>query len=155
MGLDAMTASKVSTNSQAMRQYFGEMLGMDRSPLARAASPLSAAAFAAAIFLIDTFSPLGIAVAVLYGIVVLMSISFCDRRGVVLVAIGCALLTMLSYAIGHASEGLGAPLLRCLISLAAIAITTALALENQRAMMELSTNERRYRTIFQSNAVAI
>ena len=125
------------------------------APLGGVVSPLLAGILALTVFVLDTFSALGIAVAVLYGIVVLMSVSFCDRRGVVWVAFGCALLTVLSYGIGHAGETAGAPLLRCLISLAAIAITTFLVAKNQTATLVLSASERRYRTIFQSTAAAI
>jgi signal transduction histidine kinase len=107
------------------------------------------------VFLFDTFSAVEIAVAVLYVIVILMCVSFLERRGVALVAIGCALLTVLSYGIAHAHEEPGASLLRCLVSLAAIAITTVLVLKNQTATLVLSASERRYRTIFQSTAVAI
>jgi two-component system, LuxR family, sensor kinase FixL len=123
--------------------------------LRRAVLPISAAALALAVFLVDSFSSLGIAIAVLYGIVVLMSVSFCDRRGVLFVALGCAALTLISYGIEHATEEPGAPLLRCLMSLAALAVTTVLVLRNQTALLEIADRERRYRTIFQSTAVAI
>jgi len=114
-----------------------------------------AAALALAIFLVDTFSPVGIAVAVLYGIVVLIAATFCDRRGVILIAIGCAVLTVASYALDHAHDPAKAPLLRCLVSLAALTITTFLAVKNQTANLVLAASEQRYRTIFQSTAVAI
>ncbi|WP_170149544.1 sensor histidine kinase [Rhodoplanes roseus] len=114
-----------------------------------------ATAAAVAIFLVDAFSPLGLAVAVLYGIVVLMSVSFCDQRGVVLVALGCGLLTLAGYLIGHGADEPGAPLLRALVSLAALAVTTALVTKNQGAADRLVDSERRYRSIFESTAVAI
>src|SRR5437879_11014902 len=44
--------------------------------------PLTAGAFAIGIFLIDTFTPLDIAIAVLYVIVVLIAANFMQRRGV-------------------------------------------------------------------------
>ena len=53
-----------------------------RSPVASILFPLTAIAFAAAIFIIDTFTPLGIAVAALYVVVVLMAGRFLERRGV-------------------------------------------------------------------------
>lgn len=122
----------------------------------RIVAPLAAAALALGIFLLDAFSALGIAVAVLYGIVVLISATFCGRRGVVFVAIGCAGLTLIAYAIGHGEHALeSGPILRCLVSLAALAVTTFLALKNQTATLVLAASEQRYRSIFLSNAVAI
>ena len=116
--------------------------------------PILAVLLALVIFLSDTFSPVGFAVAVLYGIVVLMSATFLDRRGVILIAIGCAFLTILSFLIEHVSDFREGPLLRCLISLAALSVTTFLALKNQTATEVLATSEERYRTIFESTAVA-
>lgn len=112
------------------------------------------ALLALVIFLSDTFSPIGFAVAVLYGIVVLISATFFDRRGIVLVAVGCATLTVLSYLIDHAGEFDEGAVLRCAISLAALTITTFLALKNLTATEVLAASEQRYRTIFDSSGVA-
>ncbi|WP_170937121.1 MULTISPECIES: ATP-binding protein [Rhodomicrobium] len=118
--------------------------------------PALAAALALAIFLFDSLSSIGIAVAVLYGIVVLIGATFSDRRGVIMIAAGCALLTLLGFAIGHASDPEEeAPFLRCLISLAALTVTTVLAVKNQTATKVLAASEQRYRSIFQTTAVAI
>ena len=51
--------------------------GESMSPLL----PLVAVLFAVAIFVVDTFTPLGIAVAVLYMVVVLMAGRFLKRTG--------------------------------------------------------------------------
>ncbi len=93
---------------------------------------MTAIAFAAAIFIIDTFTPLGIAVAALYVVVVLMAGKFLERRGVLIVAFSCIALTVLSYLIQHGTT-YGASLVRCVVSLIAIAITTFLALKSQAA----------------------
>src|SRR5208282_506048 len=53
------------------------------------ASRLIAGALAIIIFAIDTFTPLDIAIAVLYVIVVLMAANFLRRRGVILVSLAC------------------------------------------------------------------
>jgi len=65
------------------------------------ASRLIAGALAIIIFAIDTFTPLDIAIAVLYVIVVLMATNFLRRRGVILVALACAGLTVLSFILQH------------------------------------------------------
>src|SRR5689334_9566260 len=59
--------------------------------------PGAAAALAAGIFVADTLTEVQIAVAVLYVAVVLMASRFCRPRGVILMATGCAGLTVLSY----------------------------------------------------------
>ena len=98
--------------------------------------PVTAIAFATAIFIIDTFTPLGIAVAALYVVVVLMAGRFLERRGVWVVATACIALTVLAYAIQHGTA-YGASLVRCAVSLVAIVITTFLALKSQAAAMTL------------------
>jgi signal transduction histidine kinase len=114
-----------------------------------------AIALAAAIFLFDTVSPAGIAVAVLYAVVIMMSVDLCDRRGIILVSLGCAVLTMIAFLTGHGWNFEGDPMLRCLVSLSAVGITSLLALRNQRATAVLKESERRYRNIFQTAGVSI
>ena len=98
--------------------------------------PITAIAFGVAIFIIDTFTPLGIAVAALYVIVVLMAGRFLQRRGVLLVAAACIALTIQSYIIQH--WGTYDPsLVRALVSVVAIVITTFLALKSQFAGVKL------------------
>src|SRR5262249_44799041 len=98
--------------------------------------PLGAGALAIAIFVIDTITPLDIAVAVLYVAVVLLAANFLQRRGLLLVSAGGLGLTVASFLLSH---GLAADtaLVRALISLSAIAITTLLALKNQSATAAL------------------
>lgn len=91
-----------------------------------------AAVLAAVIFLVDTITDLEIAVAVFYIAIVLMSVRFCQRRGVLLVALGCMTLTVTSYAMTPT----GAPesgLINCAISLSAIAASTYLVLRIEAA----------------------
>ena len=111
--------------------------------------------FAIAIFAVDTLTPLGGAVAVLYGVVVLLAAGVFQRRNLILVAIGCAVLTVASYLISHGFAFSGSPFLRCFVSLSAIAITTWLSLRNQAAHADLRRSEARYRVIFQTAGVAI
>jgi PAS domain S-box-containing protein len=95
--------------------------------------PVAAGALALAIFVIDTFTPFGMAVAVLYVIVVLMAANFCDRRGTLIVGIGCAALTVLAFSISHGTHYESTAFMRCIVSLFAIAITTFLILKNKTA----------------------
>jgi two-component system, LuxR family, sensor kinase FixL len=89
--------------------------------------PFATGALALGIFIADTIPTLDIAVAVLYVVVVLMSLNFCDRRGVLLVGAGCVALTILGYILSHDLQEPDAALARCLVSLLAIVITTFLA----------------------------
>jgi hypothetical protein len=61
------------------------------------AFPAAAAALAVGIFAVDTITDLDIAAAVLYVVVVLMSVRFLGRPGVILVCLGCMALTVLSF----------------------------------------------------------
>lgn len=99
--------------------------------------PLSVFLLAVAIFVADTVTDLEIAVAVFYVAVVLMSVRFCRKRGVVAVSAACMVLTLVSFLLtlgGSFSAGV----INGLISATAIAITTGLVLkmENARVAME-------------------
>ena len=97
------------------------------------ASQLIAGALAIIIFAIDTFTPLDIAIAVVYVIVVLMAANFLRRRGVILVSLACAGLTVLSFILQHGYSDGSDSIGRTLVSLTAIGVTTILALNRQRA----------------------
>ncbi len=102
--------------------------------------PLLALALAAGIFLVDTVTPLEIAVAVFYVAVVLISMGFLHRSGVMAVAAGCIGLTLLSYSMTK----LGSPqsgLINCAISICAIIFTTYLGLRSVSA--EVAASEAR------------
>ena len=91
-----------------------------------------AGTLALGIFLVDTFVALSGAVAVLYVIVVLMVARHLSRRGILTVSAACLAMTVLSYLLQH-PVALNAALLRALMSLGAIGITTLLTLRNQAA----------------------
>jgi PAS domain S-box-containing protein len=99
--------------------------------------PAAAILLAAAIFAVDTFTPTSMAVAVLYVIVILIAANFCDKPQVLLVALGCGALTLLSFAITHGAHLESSAFARCLVSLAAICITTILVMRNKSAEMVL------------------
>lgn len=99
--------------------------------------PVLTAIVAVAIFVVDTLTPLDIAVAVLYVAVVLLAVDFAGFAGILVIAAGCAVLTIVSFALTHDfTPGTGA-MLRCFVSLAAIAITALLAARNQLAVAAL------------------
>ena len=91
-----------------------------------------AVALSIAIFVFDTITPLEIAGGALYIVVVLMSIRVADRRGVILISLGCVALTLLSVLLTRQHLS-GSGLINILISLSAIGATTYLALNIQSA----------------------
>ncbi|TGD97727.1 PAS domain-containing sensor histidine kinase [Methylobacterium nonmethylotrophicum] len=97
----------------------------------RLAPRTAAILIAAGVFLLDAFSPIEGAVAVLYVVVVLIAARTFSRRGVVLTTAGCLALTLAAYFAAHRTDEVGAPLLRCFVSLAAIGITAALGLRHK------------------------
>jgi two-component system sensor kinase FixL len=97
--------------------------------------------FAIAVFIIDTTTPFDFAVAVLYVVVVLLVAQYFSRREVLIVALGCMALTLLSYALTH-ELNVDEPLGRCLMSVTAIGATTFVALKNQSANIVLSEQAR-------------
>ena len=117
--------------------------------------PLMAIILAAVIFAVDTFSPLGLAVAVLYVLVIVMCVGFCGQRGLVVVASGCGLLTLVSFLMDHGRDLDPSAAIRCLVSLFAILITTILAQRSQAAAAVLQKSERRYRGIFEATGTSI
>jgi signal transduction histidine kinase len=96
--------------------------------------PIAAAVLAIGIFVVDTITKLEIAVAVFYVVIVLMAVSFCRKRDILLISAVCMILTVLSYFLtpfGSSHEGL----VNCIISLSVIGATTYLALKIESAEM--------------------
>lgn len=106
------------------------------APRAIAATPvLPVVAFvlAACIFIADTITNFDIAVPTFYTAVVLMSVRFCQKRGVIAVAAGCIVLILLSDLLTDSSGPSGTRIINAMISLLAIATTTYLALRTESA----------------------
>jgi two-component system, OmpR family, sensor histidine kinase KdpD len=102
------------------------------------ALPILTAALAAGIFAADTATHLDIAVPVLYVAVVLISVQFCERRGVLLVAAACIALTLFSCALtGTDIKQTG--LINTAISILAVGLTTFLALKIESARFTAKT----------------
>jgi two-component system sensor kinase FixL len=98
-----------------------------------------------AIFTVDTFSPLDMAIAVMYVVVVLLSASVWRRRGVMLATGVCMLLTLASYGLTHTIAFSGPASGRMTVALLAIGITSFLALRGQAATNELLAREEALR----------
>ena len=92
--------------------------------------PAAAAVFAVAIFVADSVTHAEIAVAPLYTAVVLLVIRFLKPRGVLLVAVGCMLLATASALLHDQGELSVVAFVNLLAGLAAIGITTYLALSD-------------------------
>ena len=97
--------------------------------------PLSVTAWilTAGIFIADAFTPLSIAIAVMYGAVILMVSSTWSRRAVIRMTAFCMALTLAAYSIGHGLNFFGPGFGRCMVSLAAIAVIGFLVLKGQAA----------------------
>ena len=100
--------------------------------------PILTILLASGIFVADTMTNLEIAVPVLYVAVVLASVRFCEKRGVVLVAVGCIALTVLSTLLTPADlKQTG--LINTAISILAVVLTTFLALRIESARFTAKT----------------
>ena len=116
---------------------------------------VAAALLALGIFLVDSLSPLEGAVAVLYVIVVLLAALSGRHHDILLAGAAGIVLTLAAYVATHGLSHVGAPTVRAIVSLAAISITTLLALRTQRATTTLVQSERRYRRMFDSSRMGI
>ena len=100
------------------------------------------AVLAFAVFLVDVLTPLEGAVAVLYVIAILLAAKTGRCNDIIVAAAGCAVLTIAAYLLSHDLASIASPALRALVSLAAIVITTLLALQNQAATDRLAAQAR-------------
>ncbi|MGF6496002.1 PAS domain S-box-containing protein [Luteibacter sp. 621] len=89
---------------------------------------------AVAVFIVDTFTPLQGAVAVVYLVVVLLVAAAGSRAAIMGAVAGCSLLTVASYVRGHGWPEPDAALLRCVVSLSAIVVTGVLSLRARERM---------------------
>ncbi|MHC2017695.1 PAS domain-containing sensor histidine kinase [Methylobacterium sp. CM6247] len=94
---------------------------------------MMAVGLALGIFVVDAFTPLEGAVAVLYVVVVLIAARGFERSGVILTAAACLAMTTTAYLLAHGPFENDSALLRAFVSFAAIAISTGLVLRNQSA----------------------
>ncbi len=99
--------------------------------------PVATGAVATGIFVTDILTPPSVAVAGLYVAVVLMATRFCRPRDVVLVAVGCAVLTLVAELAAFPGAEGAEGIVNALTAIAAIGVTTFLALRGQSAEVRL------------------
>ncbi len=121
-----------------------------------------AVALSATVFYLDTFTDIHSALATLYVITLLLSAETLTEKGTLLLTGICVSLSMFSYVTAHGLQGDMAAALRLTVAVAAMAITCALIIRNQRARLDLlrfnaalRSSEERYRTIFEQGRVAL
>lgn len=117
-----------------------QSVALPRQSRKAAAAPVlltAAVLIAAAIFVADTLTRLEVAVAVLYVAVILIAIRVFERRGVLLVALACIALMVLSYFLSREATSPASGFINLMISLAAVLASTYLALKNQSAALAL------------------
>jgi C4-dicarboxylate-specific signal transduction histidine kinase len=117
---------------------------------------------AATVFYLDTFTDIHSALATLYVITLLLSAETLTEKGTLLLTTVCIGLAVFSYGIAHGMQVDLAATLRLAVAVAAMAITCALIIRNQRARLDLmkfnaalQSSEERYRTIFEQSRVAL
>ena len=93
--------------------------------------PVTTAALTAAIFAADTITDLEIAVPVFYTAIILLSVSFLKKSGIVFVGVGCIALTLLSDLLTVNTGVSEAGVINTALSLLAITSTTFLAVKIQ------------------------
>ena len=112
------------------------------TPISSTLFPVVAGLLAAGIFAVDTLILIPDATAALYTVVVLLSVNFLRWRGVLLVSLGCAALTILSYLLQHGPSYSDATFVSLLVSLLAIGTAAFLAPRNQAGAAVLNERAR-------------
>jgi len=116
--------------------------GLTRRLLLTGASPhspartrlflVSATLAGLAIFVVDCFTSLDIAIATLHVLVILIFANILSTQGVLLVTAVCSAMTVLAWLIGHGDDWALSAALRCLISVCVICTACLLTLMNKR-----------------------
>jgi two-component system sensor kinase FixL len=104
--------------------------------------PIATVVIATAIFVVDAIAPAQIAVSALYIPVVLLATRFCQPQGVLLVGLGCVILSVSSHFLAPGDPWGGAALTNRLLGLTALGLATFLVLRNQWAEVALRQRAR-------------
>ena len=99
--------------------------------------PIATALCAGANFVADAFTPTDIAFSTLYTVVVLMAARFCSANGVIGVAAGCAVLTILADYLSPPGGLAYVGIIDTVISLTAISLVTLLTVRQKNAEASL------------------
>jgi signal transduction histidine kinase/CheY-like chemotaxis protein len=110
-------------------------------------APLLAGAITLSIFVIDAFTASDIAIAVLYGVVILLASFIWPRRIIIALTYLCLALAFFAYLQGHTLEELDSGFGRFLVSIAAISVTAFLALKGQMTTQALLQREDALREV--------
>ncbi|MET3219089.1 ATP-binding protein [Burkholderia cepacia] len=98
---------------------------------------LIATLLAVCIFIADAFTPIDVAVAVLYVVVILLVASVASQAVTVVVAWSCVSMTVLGFLLAQSDQTAISSLARCGLSVLAIVTVSALALRNQSNRLTL------------------
>jgi two-component system sensor kinase FixL len=109
----------------------------------------------ATIFYFDTFTDLGSAFAVLYVMPLLIAGGNLRELNIIRWSLACAALTLLSFVIKHGADREIAAIMRMTISLSANVVTSLLIVRAKSMYATLHASECRYKSIFNSLAVAV
>jgi PAS domain S-box-containing protein len=104
--------------------------------------PIATAVVAIAIFIFESITPIEVTAGVLYVAVVQMAVRFCRPRVVLIVALGCTALTVLSHFLSPGDPWTSTALINHFIGFLAIGAVTFLALKNQSAQLALRRAEQ-------------
>ncbi|TWF58272.1 PAS domain-containing sensor histidine kinase [Neorhizobium alkalisoli] len=102
----------------------------------------AAIALGSSIFLIDTLTALGSAVAVLYAMVIVLAADLGGRSTILRTSALCAALTLISFLYVHGPSAESQVVLRLIFSLAANGLTTALLLKRSSDQLVLEAQAR-------------
>ncbi|MBB4007995.1 sensor histidine kinase [Allorhizobium taibaishanense] len=155
-----MTEGAMHDERAHWRQTIRPIIG--RGGIAAQSCLVGAILLGLTIFLIDAFTSLASAIAVLYVLVIMLCGELGSRRAVIFSSAVCAALTVMAFICMHGFNAGYQEVLRLVFSLAANGVTSVLLLRRvqdlalQRVSEEaLRASEHRYRTIFETLAVAI
>src|SRR5262249_52018047 len=100
--------------------------------------PVTTVALALTVFAVDTITDLEIAIPVFYTAIILLSVSFLNKNGIVFVGLGCIALTLLSDLLTANTGVSEAGVINTALSLLAITSTTFLAVKIQSSKVAAS-----------------
>src|SRR5262245_39487995 len=110
-------------------------------PYSRAIFTIGIVVLAVSIFIIDAITPIEVSVSILYVLVVLVASLVYGVKGIVLVALACAVLTIASHLLSEEGMWSGWAIVDRGIGLFGLAVSTLLVLRSQAATQALQLSE--------------